>query len=120
MSGIVAIAPRNRSPIRAGAHPSSARFADERRPFPLTGQAKAGRSMFAASRKQADVPARGPLVSSLSPRRTSLGKDVAQTRPDLLPACLWLLVRRPATRLAVGAYSPKPEELAELGQLAKP
>jgi len=47
-------------------------------------------------------------------------RDVSQSRPDLLPACLWLLVRRPATRLAVGAYSPNPEELAELGKLAKP
>ena len=105
MSGIVAIASRSLSLIRVDARPSSARSADERRPFPLTGPAKAGRSTFAA-------------VTAASVAR--IVRDVAQTRPDLLPACLWLLVRRPATRLAVGAYSPKPEELAELERLAKP
>jgi len=69
-------------------------------------------------RRSAKPPESDAAVTAAGVAR--IVRDVAQTRPGLLPACLWLLVRRPATRLAVGAYSPKPEELAELERLAKP
>jgi len=45
-------------------------------------------------------------------------RKVARLRPSLVPACLWLIRRQPASRLAVETYLPKPEELAELQALA--
>ncbi len=42
---------------------------------------------------------------------------VAKSRADLVPACLWLILRRPASRLAVGAYTPESGKLAELARL---
>lgn len=87
--------------------------------FRLSGRVwQRAKSSTGADRLEAKATGGGSAVTAAGVAR--IVRDVSQTRPDLLPACLWLLVRRPATRLAVGAYSPTPEELAELGELAKP
>ncbi len=78
-------------------------------------QKLAANEVKAAAEVEAEASA-GRLVLTAAGVARSV-TAVAKTRPDLVPACLWLIVRRPASRLAVGAYTPEHSELIELGDL---